>query len=131
MHGENLLVNDGGNWEAIEAIGEGLPQFDVVPSLAFIVEAIDTIDGGALVVATENEEILGIFDLVCQEKADGLEGLLAAVHVVAKEEVVCFRREASVLEQAEKIVILAMNVTADLERVSSWPNMYRVRWGVP
>ena len=25
VHGEDLLVNDGGNWEAIEAIRERLP----------------------------------------------------------------------------------------------------------
>lgn len=34
-------------------------------------------------VATENEEVLGILDLVGEEQADGLEGLLASVDVVA------------------------------------------------
>jgi hypothetical protein len=114
VHGEDLLVNDGCDGQAVEAISEGLPQLDVVPSLAFVVEAVDAVDGGALVVATENKEVLGILDLVGQEKADGLERLLAAVHVVAKEKIVGFRWETSVLEQAEKVVVLAVNITADL-----------------
>jgi hypothetical protein len=85
VHGEDLLVDDGGDGQAVEAISEGLPQLDVVPSLALVVEAIDAVDGGALMVAAEDEEVLGILDLVGQEEADGLERLLAAVHVVAKE----------------------------------------------
>lgn len=67
MHGEDLLVDDGGNWEAVEAVGKGLPELDVVSSLALVVEAVDTIDGSALVVAAENEEVLWVFDLVCEE----------------------------------------------------------------
>ena len=35
MHGEDLLVNDRGNREAVEAVGERLPQLDVVPSFAY------------------------------------------------------------------------------------------------
>ena len=64
MHGENLLVDDSGDGKAVEAISEGLPQFDVVPSLAFVVKAIDTVDGGALVVPAEDEKVLRVLDLV-------------------------------------------------------------------
>jgi hypothetical protein len=66
------------------------------------------------VVTAENEEVLGILDLVGQEQADGLERLLAAIDVVAKEQVVCFRGEATVLEEAQKVIVLAVNVTAYL-----------------
>lgn len=72
MHGENLLVDDSGNWQAVEAIGEGLPELDVVSPLALIVEAVDAVDGGALVVAAEHEEVLGVLDLVREQQADGL-----------------------------------------------------------
>lgn len=34
--------------------------------LTLIIEAIDTVDGGALVVSPQEEEILGIFDLIGQ-----------------------------------------------------------------
>ena len=67
VHGEDLLVNDGGNWQAIETVGECFPQLDVVSALAFVVEAIDAVDGRALVVAPEDEEVFRVFDLVCQQ----------------------------------------------------------------
>jgi hypothetical protein len=66
------------------------------------------------VVAAEHEEVLGIFDLVCEEQADGLEGLLATVYVVAEEEVVGLWWETAILEQAQQIVVLAVDVTTDL-----------------
>lgn len=114
MHGENLLVNDGSNWQAIEAVGKSLPQFDVVTSLALVVETVDPVDGGTFVVAAENEEVLRVFDLVCQQQADCLERLLAPIHVVAEEEVVGLWWEASVLEETQEVVVLPVNVTADL-----------------
>jgi len=40
------------------------------------------------VVAPEHEKVLRIFDLVRQEKADGLQRLLATVDVVTEEKVV-------------------------------------------
>ena len=115
MHGEDLLVNDGGNGQAVEAVGKCLPQLDVVASLALIVETVDAVDGGTLVVAAQDEEVLGVLDLVGQEKADGLEGLLATVDVVTEEEVVGLRWESTVLEETEEVVVLAVNVTADLD----------------
>jgi hypothetical protein len=117
VHGEDLLVNDGGNGKAVEAVGEGLPQLDVVSSLALIVETVDAVDRGTLVVTAEDEEVLGVLDLVGEEQANGLERLLATVDVVTEEEVVGLGRETTVLEQTEEIVVLAVNITADLEGV--------------
>jgi hypothetical protein len=114
VHGEDLLVNDGCDGEAVEAVSEGLPELDVVASLALVVEAIDAVDGGALVVAAQDKEVLGVFDLVGQEQADGLQGLLASVDVIAQEEVVCLRREATVFEQTEEVIVLTVDVTTDL-----------------
>lgn len=73
VHGEDLLVDNGGNWEAVEAIGKRLPQLDVVSSLALIVESVDAVDRRALVVAAQDEEVLGVLDLVGEKQADGLE----------------------------------------------------------
>ena len=114
VHSEDLLVDDSGDGKAVEAVGEGLPQLDVVPALALIVEAVYAVDGGALVVASQHEEVLGVLDFVCQEQADSLQGLLAAIHVVAEEEVVGFWWEAAILEQAQEVVVLAVNVAANL-----------------
>ena len=82
MAAEDLLVDDGGEGEAVEAVGEGLPQLDVVPSLALVVEAVDAVDGGALVVAPQQKEVLRVLDLVRQQQSDGLQGLLATVNVI-------------------------------------------------
>lgn len=60
MTAENFLINDGGNGKAVEAVGECLPEFDVVPSLTFIIKAIDSIDGGAFVISSEEEEVFRI-----------------------------------------------------------------------
>lgn len=114
VHGEDLLVNDGGNRQAVEAISKCLPQLDIVPTLALVVETVNAVDRGALVITAQNEEVLGVLDLVRQQEADGLKRLLATVNVVTKEEVVCLWRETAVLEQPQKIIVLPMNVTADL-----------------
>lgn len=66
MHAQNLLVNDGSNWQTIETIRKGLPQFNIISSLALLVETINAIDACALVITTQNKEVLGIFDLVGQ-----------------------------------------------------------------
>jgi hypothetical protein len=98
VHGEDLLVNDGSDWETVEAVGEGLPELDVVSTLALVVESVDSVDGGTLVVTTEDEEVLWVFDLVGEEKADGLERLLASINVVTEEEVVGLWWETAVFE---------------------------------
>jgi len=40
--------------------------------------------------------------------------LLASVDIITQEEVICLRRKAAVLEEAEQIIVLAVDVTADL-----------------
>jgi hypothetical protein len=114
MHGKDLLVDDGCDGQAVEAIGKGFPQLDVVSSFALVVEAVDAVDGRALVVAAQYEEILGVLDLVCEQQADCLQRLFASVYIVAKEEVICFRWKAAIFEETQKIIILTVNVTADL-----------------
>lgn len=64
MHSEDLFVNDRGNWQAVETIGEGLPQFDIVSSFAFVIKSVNAVDRGTLVIAPENEEIFRILNLV-------------------------------------------------------------------
>ena len=67
-------------------------------------------------VPAEDEEVLGVLDLVGEEEADRLERLLAAVDVVAEEEVVGLGREATVLEQAQEVVVLPVDVTCTCEQ---------------
>ena len=114
MHCEYLLVDNGCDWQAIEAIGEGFPQFDIVTSLALIIKPVYTIDRGTFVVSTENEEVLRILDLVCEKEAYCLKGLLPSIYVVTEEKVIRFWWEAAVLEKAKEVVVLAMYIAANL-----------------
>ena len=65
-------------------------------------------------IAAEDEEVLGIFDLVGEEEANGLERLLASIDVIAEEEIVGFGRESTILEQTEQVIVLSMDVTCDV-----------------
>jgi hypothetical protein len=83
VHREYLLINNGSNGQTIEAIRERFPKFDVVSSLAFIIEAINTIDGGTLMITPQNKEIFWVFDLVRQKEADCFQRLFTTVNVIA------------------------------------------------
>lgn len=52
-------------------------------------------------VASQQKKILRVLDLVSQEQTDCFKRLLASVHVVSEEKVVCVRREASILKESE------------------------------
>mmetsp|Transcript_173632 Transcript_173632/g.551213 ORF Transcript_173632/g.551213 Transcript_173632/m.551213 type:complete len:216 (-) Transcript_173632:622-1269(-) len=58
MHADDLFVDQAAHRHAIEDVAELLPELDVVPPLALIIETVDAGDGGALVVAAQQEEIL-------------------------------------------------------------------------
>jgi len=88
VHREDPVPDDRGDRHAVEAVRESPPEADVMTALAFIKEAVETVDAGALVIATEQKEILGVLDLVGEQETDRLERLLAAVDVVSEKEVV-------------------------------------------
>ena len=59
MHAKDFLVDNGSDRQAIEAVCEGLPDLDIVPPLALVVDAVDAVDRGALVITAQDEEVLG------------------------------------------------------------------------
>ena len=61
----------------------------------------------------------GALDLVGQQQTDGLEALLASVDVVAQKEVVALGREATVLEQAQQVEVLPVQVPC-ADEVAAW-----------
>jgi hypothetical protein len=82
----HLLVYQCCYWEAVEAVCEGPPQPDVVPPFALVVEAVDAVDGGTLVVASQQEEILRVLDL--QERSQDTLSKMASLLQVCIERVV-------------------------------------------
>ena len=116
MHCKDFFVDNCCNRQAIEAVGERLPELYIIPPLTFVIESIYAIDRRALMVPTQDEEIFWVLDLVRKKQANCFKGLLAPVDIVSEEEVVCFGRKSSVFEKAEEVVILAMNITTDLRQ---------------
>ena len=85
MHAENFLVDEGGDREAIEDVAKDAPESDRVPAFAFVVETVDSIDLAALVISSQQEEVLLELDLVGQEENDCLERVLSSIDIVTKE----------------------------------------------
>lgn len=52
MDTEDFVCNNRSNGQAIEGIDERLPDLDIAPSFAFIVEAIDARHIGAFMIAS-------------------------------------------------------------------------------
>nr|GMC84168.1 ABC1 family protein, putative [Ipomoea batatas] len=86
VHAKYLIIDDGGHGEAVKTLGERLPEANAIAALALVVETVDPIDRSAFVVSSEDEEVIGKFDFVAEEKTDCLHALLPSVHVVAEEE---------------------------------------------
>ena len=50
-----------------------------------IIKTVQFVDLCRLVVSSQEEEVLGILDLVAEEEDDGLDGLLAPVDIVPQK----------------------------------------------
>ena len=64
MHTQDSIFYQTADWHAVEGVGEALPQLDRVTALAFVEEAVDAVDGGALVVPAKEEEVIWVANLV-------------------------------------------------------------------
>ena len=112
MDAKDPAVDDGSEAHVVKHLAAVAPYARAAVLFhALVVEAVHLGDLSRLVVAAEDEKVLGVFDLVGEEEADGFERLLASVDVVAEEEVVGFGRETAVLEQAQQVVVLSVDVT--------------------
>ena len=116
MHAYDLLANDAADRHRVEHISEGFEKLDVVAALHIVEEAVHFVNASALVVATQQEEVLGIHNLVAILQNDRFNAVLAAVDVVAKEQVVRVRGEATLLVDAQQVIVLAMRVAAHAHR---------------
>lgn len=79
------------------------------------VETVDACDGGGLVVAPQDSELVWVLNFEGEEEADGLDALAAPINIVPQEEVVGLRREAPVLEEPQHVVVLPVHIAADFD----------------
>ena len=118
MHANDLLVDDGRDRQAVEAVGEGLPQLDRVPPLALVVEAVDPVDRRALVVAAQQEEVLGVLHLVPRRRT--ITSSRSSRGRRSRRGTTSWpTAEAARLEDAEEAHVLAVDAADDLHWRSS------------
>lgn len=64
MEAEDLILDERGEWQVVEEVGEVLPDVGVaVLAEALVVEAVDLRDLARLVVAAEDGDALRVADL--------------------------------------------------------------------
>lgn len=83
MQTEDLVVDESGQGEVVEQVGEVFPHVCVsVLSETFIVEAVDLGNLTRLVVSAEDGDALRVADLEGDEEGDSLDGEVASVDIV-------------------------------------------------
>lgn len=110
MHTEDFLIDQSHHGKTIEDIAESFPKSDGVSSFAFIIESVDSVDLGTLVITPQEEKVLWVLYFVAEQQCDGLKWLLPSVDIVSQEEVVGLRRESSILKDPKQIIVLPMYV---------------------
>ena len=115
MHAEDSIVDDSAHWEHIETDSKLLPDLDVVAALALIIEAVHPIDRLALVIASQQEEVVWELDLERQHQANSLNALFPTIDVISDEKVLLVAvRVPSNVEESEQIEVLSVYISEDL-----------------
>ena len=84
VEAEDLVVDEGGERQVVEEVGEVLPDVCVaVLTEALVVKAVDLGDLARLVVSTEDGDTLWVADLEGNEEGNSLDGVVATVDIVA------------------------------------------------
>lgn len=80
---EDLVVDERGEREVIEKVGEVLPDICVsVFAQTLVVEAVHLGDLAGFVVAAEDGDALGVADFEGNEEGYSFDGVVAAVNIV-------------------------------------------------
>jgi hypothetical protein len=64
MHAENFLIDQSSDRQTVKNVSEYFPKLDRVAALALIIEPVNSVDLSTLVVTSQEEEVLRIFNLV-------------------------------------------------------------------
>jgi hypothetical protein len=112
MNAEELLVHDGGQWQAAErfhaSLVDGLRVF--VPALELEGEVVRQV--ATFVVSAEQPEGVGIVNLERPQVQHALYAEVPTVDVVSQKEVSSLGRVTAHFEELHQIVVLAVDVAA-------------------
>ena len=75
-----------------------LPQALVVEAVTRLLKTLHLGDLSGLVIPSQDRHSISVSDLHANQKRHCFDGIIASVHVVAHEEVVCVWRDASYFE---------------------------------
>ena len=90
VQAEDLVLDDGGQRQVIEEVGEVLPHVRVaVLAQTLVVEAVDLGDLATLVIAPQDRDAVLEAHLQANQQCDRLHTVVASVDVVPHEQVVC------------------------------------------
>jgi hypothetical protein len=64
MHAKDLILNNSSNWHVVKTVRKSLPKSDRMSSFALFVKSVDSIDAVRFVISSQNEEVIGILDLI-------------------------------------------------------------------
>lgn len=102
----DLVLDKGGKGEAVEQVGEEAPDVRVpILAQALIVETVYLSNLPRLVVPTEDGDPVRVAELERHEESDGLDRVVAAVNVVAHEQVVGIGRVSTDAEELGQVVL--------------------------
>jgi hypothetical protein len=111
---EDLSFDNGSNSEEIEHFGAVLPGVGVtILAHGLVVEAVHLGDLARLVVSSEEGDMARVLQFQAQEILEGLDGVEAAIYKITHEDVAGVWDVTALVEELEKIVELAVDVTAD------------------
>ena len=65
-----------------------------------------------------------MLDLQGEQKANGLNTLPPSINIVPKEEIAWLGRKSSILEEAQHVIVLAMDISTDFE----WGGNFEEHW---
>lgn len=71
-------------------------------------------------VSAQDEKVLGVLDLVGEQQADRLQRLLSSIDIVSQKQIIGLGWETTVLEEAEQVVVLSMDITYKVAKYRHW-----------
>ena len=114
VNAKYLLVDQSSQGQEIEYFSAVAPHVDrAVLAQTLIVKAVDLRDLPALVVASDQRDVLGVPHFESQQQQERLDRVEAPVHEVPHEEVVGSRTVVAHFEQLHQVVELPVDVAAD------------------